>query len=38
LTSAAKRATCAQPKEGGNMYISIGAAIIIVLLLIIFVF
>jgi hypothetical protein len=38
LTSDAKRARCGQPKKGGAMYISIGAAIIIVLLLIIFVF
>jgi hypothetical protein len=30
--------TLAQPKKGGGMYISIGAAILIVILLIIFVF
>jgi hypothetical protein len=30
--------TCPQPKKGGSMYISIGAAILILILLIIFVF
>jgi hypothetical protein len=29
---------CPQPKKGGTMYISIGAAILILILLIIFVF
>jgi hypothetical protein len=38
LTTGAGRAPCAQPKKGGGMYISVGAAIIIVILLIIFVF
>ena len=38
LTSRAWRAPSVQPKKGGGMYISIGAAILIIILLIIFVF
>jgi hypothetical protein len=38
LTERTGRALSAQSEKGGSMYISIGAAILIVILLIIFVF